>query len=159
MDGYYVTWTKEIIASSPEEAARKARAMQRDPEASAKVFAVHSNARTVSVELSGETSQVVWDSAEQFGADEEYTAEFWALPPEQQLQWRVTHYLMEQLIIPDLPRPDGWWAECVNTGSDVVQDIPLITSFVIHTPPGSTGPSFRVTVEKNTPAPVDVTSG
>jgi|FreactTroBogLake_1042271.scaffolds.fasta_scaffold41206_1 hypothetical protein len=158
---YHVTWSANVQASSPEDAARKALAMQRDPEAAARrrIFVIHAGARILSIEVSasGVTSHVIWDSDHQEDdPDLEYTPEFWALPPEQQLQWRITHYLMERLIIPEVPDSDGWRVDCVNT-ADAVQGDPLITGFVIHTPPGSTGPSFRVSIEMDDSRSPDVT--
>jgi hypothetical protein len=160
---YFVHWNEEISASSPEDAARRALAMLRDPEARglARSFSVHANARDLSIEVSasGVTAHVLWDSAEQTGEDGEYTADFYTLPPLEQLQWRITHYLMERLIIPETPDDDGWKVDCVNQ-ADAVQADPLITEFVINTPPDKTGPSFRVTIQpyvETAPSSADVT--
>jgi hypothetical protein len=152
---YYVSWSEKITASSPAEAARKALAMQRDPEApgSARAFAVHAGARELSIEVSasGATAHVRWDSAEQVGSDGMYTAEFWAMPPERQLQLRVSDYLSERLSIPEIPHPDGWEADDLDTEDNSV-------GFIVRT----TGPSFKVTIESysgSTPPPADATSG
>lgn len=160
MDEYYVTWTEEITASSPEEAARKALAMQRDPEApgSARIFHVHANARDLSIEVSasGTIGHVRWDSAGQVGSDGMYTAEFWALPLERQLQWRISDYFSEQLSRVYVPHPEGWVARGLDdvdefgTGDGLSGPV----GFLVRT----TGPVFKVTVEpyeEEAPNPVD----
>jgi hypothetical protein len=159
---YYVSWGEEITASSPEDAARRALAMQRDPEAvsSARVFRVHAGARDLSVEVSasGATAHVRWDSAEQVGSDGMYTAEFWAMPPERQLQWRVSDYLSEQLSGVDVPHPEGWRARGLDDADDfgAGDDLSGPVGFLVRT----TGPAFKVTVElcgETAPADSDVT--
>jgi hypothetical protein len=44
---YVVTWDIDIEADSPEEAAQAAEAIQRDPDSTAKVFAVRDTAGNV----------------------------------------------------------------------------------------------------------------
>lgn len=56
MSGYLVIWQMDIDADSPEEAARQALAYQRDPESTATVFDVESDAGTVRVDLTEGTT-------------------------------------------------------------------------------------------------------
>ena len=142
---YYVSWGREITALSPEEAARKALSMQRDPEAaaSARILIVHESARELSVELSasGNTAHVLWDSDHQEEVpDAEYTPEFWALPPERQLQWRISGYLVDHLSRVHIPNSEGWHADGLLDTDDKLSG-PV--GFLVRT----TGPSFKVTVE------------
>lgn len=45
MTTYRVTWTIDLDAASPQEAAEKALAIQRDPNSIAQVFEVHEDKR------------------------------------------------------------------------------------------------------------------
>ncbi|MFE0704956.1 hypothetical protein [Streptomyces sp. NPDC058872] len=50
MNSYLVTWEIDIEADAPEEAARKALGIQRDPHSTATVFGVHSDGRYTEVD-------------------------------------------------------------------------------------------------------------
>lgn len=56
---YHVTWTIEVDGDSPEDAARNALAIQRDPESSALVFLVtkRGEALTDVIDLWGDTHE------------------------------------------------------------------------------------------------------
>lgn len=53
MNRYFLTWTIDIEASSPEQAARKALDIQRDPNSSATVFDVveHNTKKVITIDL------------------------------------------------------------------------------------------------------------
>jgi len=48
---YRVCWEIDIVASSPEDAARRALRIQRDPASTATVFDVHTDLASESVDL------------------------------------------------------------------------------------------------------------
>ncbi|WP_053649608.1 MULTISPECIES: hypothetical protein [unclassified Streptomyces] len=50
MNSYRVTWEIDIDADDPEEAARKALGIQRDPDSTATVFGVHGDGRYAEVD-------------------------------------------------------------------------------------------------------------